>query len=65
MKDVSIAPELKRLELCTQIHKVTSLGGGSISQAACYSTDKGDYFVKVSPMNGLRLFTDLSQDKFR
>ncbi|OBZ88837.1 Protein-ribulosamine 3-kinase, chloroplastic [Choanephora cucurbitarum] len=48
MKDVSIAPELKRLELCTQIHKVTSLGGGSISQAACYSTDKGDYFVKTN-----------------
>ncbi|KAI8328865.1 Fructosamine/Ketosamine-3-kinase [Choanephora cucurbitarum] len=48
MKDNFIAPELKRLELCTQIHKVTSLGGGSISQAACYSTDKGDYFVKTN-----------------
>ncbi|KAI8361718.1 Fructosamine/Ketosamine-3-kinase [Blakeslea trispora] len=47
-KNDFISSELKRLKLCTDVCSIKSLGGGSISQAACYSTDKGDYFVKTN-----------------
>lgn len=43
-----ISSELERLGLCNSVKNVKTLGGGCISQAACYKTDKGDYFVKVS-----------------
>lgn len=42
-----ITSELYKLELCTAIRDIKSLSGGSISNAARYTTDKGDYFVKV------------------
>ncbi|KAI7903632.1 Fructosamine/Ketosamine-3-kinase [Cokeromyces recurvatus] len=41
-----ISFELQRLNLCKKVNKVKTLSGGCISQAACYSTDKGDYFIK-------------------
>lgn len=43
----SISSELKRLGICSTITNIKSLSGGCISQAACYSTDKGNFFVKV------------------
>lgn len=43
-----ITSELERLNLCTSVKNVKTLGGGCISEAACYATDNGDYFVKVS-----------------
>lgn len=43
-----ITSELERLGLCKTVKNVKTLGGGCISQAACYTTDNGDYFVKVS-----------------
>ena len=43
-----IASELERLGLCDSVKEVKTLAGGCISEAARYSTDKGDFFVKVS-----------------
>lgn len=43
-----ISSELKKRQLCTFIKNIRSLTGGCISQAQCYSTDTGDFFVKVS-----------------
>ncbi|KAI8056332.1 Fructosamine/Ketosamine-3-kinase [Gilbertella persicaria] len=43
-----ISSELKRLDLCTTIKSIKTLSGGCISQASCYSTDKGDYFIKTN-----------------
>ncbi|KAI9484129.1 MAG: Fructosamine/Ketosamine-3-kinase [Benjaminiella poitrasii] len=45
-KNSFISLELERLNLCTTVNKIKTLSGGCISQAACYSTNKGDYFVK-------------------
>lgn len=44
---MDISTQLCRLDLCTTVTHRKSLSGGSISHAACYSTDKGDYFIKV------------------
>ncbi|KAI8988201.1 Fructosamine/Ketosamine-3-kinase [Mycotypha africana] len=43
-----ISSELQKHSFCTTVQKIKRLGGGSISQAACFSTDKGDYFVKTN-----------------
>lgn len=45
-----ISSELERLGLCGSVKNVKTLGGGCISEAACYNTDKGDFFVKVSTL---------------
>ncbi|KAI8646668.1 Fructosamine/Ketosamine-3-kinase [Parasitella parasitica] len=50
MSDIEqfIRSELERLGLCTTVKNTQILGGGCISQAALYATDKGDYFVKTN-----------------
>ncbi|KAG0765429.1 hypothetical protein G6F33_004724 [Rhizopus arrhizus] len=42
----NIPEEIKKLGLCSTIHNIKSLGGGCISQASCYTTDRGDLFIK-------------------
>ncbi|CEG81689.1 hypothetical protein RMATCC62417_15856 [Rhizopus microsporus] len=43
-----ITEKIKSLGLCSTVHNIKSLSGGSISQAAKYTTDKGDFFVKTN-----------------
>jgi hypothetical protein len=42
-----ISSKLQRLELFKTVHTIKPLSGGCISQAARFSTDTGDYFIKV------------------
>jgi fructosamine-3-kinase len=42
-----IPEEIKKLGLCSTIHNIKNLSGGCISQAFCYTTDRGDLFIKV------------------
>ncbi|KAK4514951.1 uncharacterized protein ATC70_002558 [Mucor velutinosus] len=43
-----ISSELGRLGLCNSVKNIKTLGGGCISEAACYKTDKRDFFVKTN-----------------
>ncbi|CEI95698.1 hypothetical protein RMCBS344292_09877 [Rhizopus microsporus] len=43
-----ITEKIKNLGLCSAVHNIKPLSGGSISQAAKYATDKGDFFVKTN-----------------
>ena len=42
-----ITSELIQHNLCNAVYNTKNLTGGCISNASLYSTDKGDYFVKV------------------
>lgn len=52
-----ITEKIKNLGLCSAVHNIKPLSGGSISQAAKYATDKGDFFVKVRVKNKLNACT--------
>ncbi|KAG2229509.1 Fructosamine/Ketosamine-3-kinase [Thamnidium elegans] len=48
MTETYISSKLYQLKLCNLVYKVKSLSGGCISNAMCYSTDAGDFFVKTN-----------------
>jgi fructosamine-3-kinase len=50
-----IEKELIELDICKTILEKKSIGGGCINNASRYTTDKGNFFVKVIYIDYIRI----------
>ncbi|CAO3685475.1 unnamed protein product [Rhizopus stolonifer] len=46
MTETNYITKIKDIGICSKIYNTKHLSGGSINQASCYETDKGNLFVK-------------------